>query len=105
MFEQYPGKIKIVVKNFPLRSHKFSFQAAMASLAVNRQGKFWEYHDILHKNYKKINNEKIVEFAQTLNLDMEKFKTDIKDPELRAQVNQDMRDGHLAGVRGTPTVG
>lgn len=37
-------------------------------------------------------------------MDMEKFQKDTKDLALRARVNQDMKDGRQAGVRGTPTV-
>lgn len=104
VFEQYPEDVKMVVENFPLRSHKFTVPAALASLAAERQGKYWEYHDLLFKNYNKINDQKIIEFAKVLKLDMKKFQNDMKDPELRARVNQDMRDGQKAGVRGTPTV-
>ena len=104
VLEQYPEQVKLVVKNFPLRNHKFAIQAAVASLAAERQGKFWEYHDILSENYNKINNEKIIEFAKVLKLNMKKFQNDMKDPELRARVHQDRRDGQKAGVRGTPTV-
>ena len=104
MLEQYQGKVKLIVKNFPLGTHKFSFQAALASLAAQRQEKFWEYHDLLLLNYNKLNDEKILELARDLKLDMEKFQKDTKDSMLRARVNQDIRDGKMAGVRGTPTV-
>ena len=104
VLEQYPEKVKLVIKNFPLGNHKFSFQAALAALAAQRQGKYWEYHELLHLNYKKLNNEKILELASVLKMDMEKFQKDTKDLALRARVNQDMKDGRQAGVRGTPTV-
>lgn len=104
MLEQYQGKVKLIVKNFPLGNHKFSFQAALASLAAQRQEKFWEYHDLLLLNYNKLNDEKILELARDLKLDMEKFQKDTKDSVLRARVNQDIRDGKMAGVKGTPTV-
>jgi len=104
VLEQYPEKVKLVVKNFPLGNHKFSFQAALAALAAQRQGKYWEYHDLLFMNYKNLNNEKILELARDLKLDMDKFQKDTKDLSLRAKVNQDVMDGRKAGVRGTPTV-
>jgi protein-disulfide isomerase len=104
VLEQYPGKVKLVFKNFPLRNHEFSAQSALAALAAEGQGKFWEFHDLLYKNYSSINKEKIQEIALSLELDMEKFNKDIKDPALRAKVTRDLRDGAQAGVRSTPTV-
>ena len=104
MLEQYPGKVKLVFKNFPLRNHEFATQSAVAALAAERQGKFWEFHDLLFKNYNSINNEKIQEFARVLKLDMGKFNKDIKDKALQARITGDMRDAARTGVRSTPTL-
>lgn len=104
VLEQYPNQVKLVFKNFPLRNHKFAMPAAIAALAAAKQGKFWEFHDLLFKNYNHLNEQKIKEIAQQLNLDMEKFENDQKDPKIRAMINQDLVEGNRAGVRGTPTV-
>jgi protein-disulfide isomerase len=96
--------MKLVFKNFPLRNHKFARPAAIAALAANKQGKFWELHDQLYKNYNKLSEQKIREIAQQVNLDMEKFDKDMKDPELQAIVQRDFQEGAVAGVRGIPTI-
>ena len=90
MFETYPKTVKLAIKNFPLRNHKFAWQAAVAALAANRQGKFWEFHDELYKNYNRLNEEKIRDIAQQLGLDMAKLDQDMKDPELGALVRNDL---------------
>jgi len=79
-------------------------QAAIAALAAEKQGKFWEFHDLLFKNYNHLNEEKIKEIAQQLNLDMKKFEKDRKDPEIRVMINKDLAEGNRVGVRGTPTI-
>lgn len=79
-------------------------QAAIAALAAGRQGKFWEFHDLLFKDYNRLNEQKIREIAQKLNLDMTKFDQDQKDPTIRAIINRDVAEGNRAGVHGTPTV-
>ncbi len=57
MLEQYPNDVKLVFKNFPLtRIHKFAMDAAVASMAANQQGKFWEFHAGLFKNYNNLND-------------------------------------------------
>ena len=104
MFEQNKNKVKIVFKNFPLRNHKFAWPAAIAALAANKQGKFWELHDQLYENYNRLSEQKIREIAQQVGLDMEKFNNDIKDPELKALIERDFQGGAEAGVRGIPTI-
>ncbi|PLX49369.1 MAG: hypothetical protein C0612_08085 [Desulfobulbaceae bacterium] len=105
MLEQYPNDVKLVFKNFPLtRIHKFAMDAAVASMAANQQGKFWEFHDELFKNYNNLNAEKFDELAQAVGLDMEQFNQDRQNPALAAMVQRDLKDGVEAGVRGTPSI-
>ena len=104
MFEQNKNEVKIVFKNFPLRNHKFAGPAAIAALAANKQGRFWELHDQLYENYNRLNDQKIRELAQQVGLNMEEFDQDMKDPELKAIVGRDFQDGARAGVRGIPTI-
>ncbi len=104
LLEKYPGKVKIVFKNFPLRNHKFAMKAAVAALAAESQGKFWEFHDQLFENYNKLNDQKIREIALGLGFDPAEFEKKMKDPKINAMIRQDLRDGSQAGVRGTPTI-
>jgi len=104
VFETYPKTVKLAIKNFPLPNHTFARQAAVAALAANRQGKFWEFHDELYKNYSRLNEEKIREIAQQVGLDTAKLDQDMKAPELETIVESDLRDGNNAGVRGIPTI-
>ncbi len=104
VLEKYPDDVKIVFKNFPLRNHKFALKAATAALAAESQGKFWEFHDLLFKNYNKLNDQKISEIALELGLDQTEFEKKMKDPKITAMIRRDVRDGAQAGVRGTPTI-
>lgn len=79
-------------------------KAATAALAAERQGKFWEFHDLLFKNYNKLNDQKIREIALKLGLDQTEFEKKMKDPKITAMIRQDVREGAQAGVRGTPTI-
>jgi protein-disulfide isomerase len=104
VLEKNPSTVKIVYKNFPLRSHKYAVTAAVAALAAGRQGKFWQFHDELYKIYKEINDQKILEIAQKLALDLEQFETDIKDPAIRKMIQQDYQEGVQNGVTGIPAL-
>ncbi len=102
--KQYPNEVKVVHKQFPLQSHKFAMQAAIATLAAHRQGKFWEMHDKIFENQASLNDAKVIELAKAIGLNMDKFTKDSKDPQLRKQVQTDLQSGIKAEVRGTPTL-
>ena len=78
--------------------------AAVAAMAAHRQGKFWPFQDKLFENYNKLNEQKISEIATELELDLVQFETDRKDAGLQTIINQDVRDGRRAEVRGTPSI-
>ena len=104
MLEKNPKTVKIVYKNFPIRSHKFAVQAAVAALAAGRQEKFWDFHDELFNHYNRLNEEKVQEIATKLKLDKAQFEKDRKDPLLMEQIKYDYNEGIQIGVRSVPTV-
>ncbi len=104
VFEQNPEKVKIVFKNFPIRGHTFAVKAAQAALAAQSQGMFWEFHDLLFKNYNKLNDAKIVEIRSSLGLDAGQFQTRMNAPQVLTQIKSDASLGRKVGVHGTPTV-
>jgi protein-disulfide isomerase len=101
---QYPNEVKFYVKNLPLNIHRYSKQAAIAALAADRQGKYWEFHNKLFENYRSLNDEKILEIAKGLGLDMDAFEKDIRSASINNLVNRDMMEGRKIGVRSTPSV-
>lgn len=104
VLEQYPGKVNILFKNFPLRMHEFAIPSALAALAADKQGRFWPMHDLLFQSYNNLSEEKILECARLAGLDIEKFNSDRNDPKTNQQVQMDLKNGQSAGVRGTPTI-
>jgi protein-disulfide isomerase len=104
LLEKNPDQVKLIFMSFPLRNHKFSKKAAVAAFAAKKQGKFWEYHDRLFMNGDSLSDEKFLQIARELNLDMEEFQKDMNDLKIVARINQDIRLGAYLGVRGTPTV-
>jgi protein-disulfide isomerase len=104
VLEQYPKEVRVVFKNFPLRNHKFSLEAAKAALAADAQGKFWEFHDRLFKNYHRLSSGKIQQIARELGLNEAQFEKQRQDPSIPGRIRRDIQDGVRAGVSGTPTV-
>jgi protein-disulfide isomerase len=103
VYEQNKDKVKVYFKNMPLQFHEMAEPAALAALAAGKQGKFWEFHDKLF-TAPQLNSQIIGNIGRELGLDMARFDTDMKSPELRQKLSQDMSDAQKAGVTGTPTV-
>lgn len=103
MLERNPGKVKLVYKNLPLKIHDMAVPAALAALAANKQGKFWEYHDKLFAE-EKINKSAIDRIAKEIDLDLTQFKKDMSSEELRNHINSDVAEANKLGVTGTPTI-
>ena len=104
VLEKNPDTVKVAFKNFPIGSHKFAVKAAIAALAADSEGKFWEFHDALFQNYNRLTDQKIDEIAVAVGLDPPKFNAKVKDPELAQRVRKDAMEGRLVGVKGTPTI-
>lgn len=104
VLEKNHGKVKLVFKNFPLRSHKYAGQAARAALAAAMQGKFWEFHNQLFLNYKSLNDQKISDIARDLGFDADKFDKQTADSRIVSQIRRDIQDGIQAGVKSVPAI-
>jgi len=102
--EKNPKNVKVAFKHFPIPGHKFARKAAIAAMAAGEQGKFWELHDLLFKNYNRLDDKVIEELALGIGLDREAYEKKLADPALEQRIDQDIRDGQKAGIRGTPTI-
>ena len=98
----YPGKIRLIYKQFPLSMHPHAQFAAVASLAARDQGKFWEMHDKLFANFRQLNRQNILLWANQIGLNMDKFVADLDSGKYGPAIQKDIKDGEVAGVYGTP---
>src|SRR5581483_5774649 len=73
----YPGKIKLIFKQFPLETHSQAEFAAEAAIAAHRQGKFWPLHDAMFANRRDLSRPAILALARKVGLDMQRFESDL----------------------------
>lgn len=104
VLEAYPQDVKVVFKHFPLASHRFASLAALASVAAQNQGKFWQFHDALFAAQQELSQQKILGLAGELGLDIKKFTADVGGQEAKDRLTKDVNDGKAAGLKGTPTL-
>tara|TARA_S200000501_G_scaffold374980_1_gene425805 strand:- start:44 stop:436 length:393 start_codon:yes stop_codon:yes gene_type:complete len=99
--KKYPKDVRVVVKNFPLGSHKQANKAALYSLAAGRQGKYKEMFNKIFDNWRQLrNNEDLpIEYAKDLGLNIDQIKSDISDPSLQKIINDEMDQLKGTGMR------
>ncbi len=101
------GKVKLVFKDFPLNGPD-SILAAEASYCAEDQGKYWEYHDELYKNWGGertgwITRESLQFFASTVGLDLELFNTCLDDHKYQNKIDGLYEFGREIGIDATPS--
>lgn len=105
LLDQYKSRIRLVIRNFPLQErHPHSMAAAIAAAAAGRQGKFFEYVELLYANQARLDDESLFSYAERLGLDIVKFRSDMADPQIRSRIEKDIDDGIGYGVNSTPTI-
>ena len=101
------GKVKIMFKDFIVVGGD-STNAANAAHCANDQKMFWSYHSILYNNWDGEGTgwasfERLHEFANTLELDMDEFSKCMSESKWEELINSSQTDGRIIGVTATPT--
>ena len=108
LLEQYGDRVTFVYRHFPLATiHRHAQLSAEAAEAAGAQGKFWEMHDLIFRS--QADWEGLTDalpvfqgYAEQLELDMEQFNEALESDEFLTKIQQDVADGNVAGVNGTP---
>jgi len=97
-------RLRFVFRNFPITtSHPHAERAAEAAETAAAQGRFWEMHDLLYENQKRLRDEDLHAYAEQLGLDVELFDKEMADQAHVERVHEDFMSGVRSGVNGTPT--
>ena len=99
----YPGKIRIVYRDFPLvQIHPNAARAAEAGACAHEQGKFWAMHDTMFEHQDKLGDADLKQSAATLGLDTAAFNQCLDSGRHAAQWKKDASEGERYGVSSTP---
>ena len=101
------GKVKVIFIDFPLNGFD-SKLASEASYCAQDQGKYWEYHDELYKNWAGertgwITRESLSKFAESINLSSTQFNKCLDDRKYKEKVNSMYEFGNQIGIDATPS--
>jgi protein-disulfide isomerase/uncharacterized membrane protein len=106
--------VRVVFHHFPLDpacnpsissgGHRSACLAAMAAECASQQGKFWEYHDLLFDNQESLSRDRMLRFADELDLERARFEQCLASDDTRRAVQSDIEAGERLQITSTPTM-
>jgi len=104
LYYQYPEKIQLVYKDFPLTDlHPDAERAAEAANCAEAQGKFWDMFDRIYQNQSNLSRDTLISHARALDLEIGRFISCLDSQSYKDEIVADYNEGLAAGVYGTPT--
>ncbi len=93
--------VRFVFVEFPILAPS-SRTAALAALAADRQGAYFELHRALMEHRGALTDRRVIEIAEAVDLDVPRLEADMKDAGLVAALERNAAMGESVGVQGTP---
>lgn len=99
----FGAKLRFVFRNFPLNeSHEHAELAAETAEYAAVKGHFWEMHDLLYENQKRLGLNLMVELTEKLGLSTDELQVALENGTYVEKIKQDFMGGVRSGVNGTP---
>lgn len=100
---EYKGRIRWIVRDFPLSFHDRAKPAAIAAKCAAQQGKYWQMYAILFDNQRNLSDSDLKSYADKIGLDKGKYDKCFAAPGvIEAQIENNFQTGSALGVSGTP---
>jgi Na+/H+ antiporter NhaA len=104
LVERFGADLRYVFRHLPLTDvHEHAELAAEAAEAAGAQGRFWEMHDLMFRHQDDLELEDLMGYARDLDLDVERFTSDLREARHAERVRHDAASAEASGARGTPT--
>jgi protein-disulfide isomerase len=98
------GDVAYAWRHLPLNDvHPDAQRAAEAAEAAAEQGAFWAMHDLLLARQDALRAVDLVRYAAELELDVDRFRSDLRRHGGAARIAEDVDSAGPSGVSGTPT--
>jgi len=117
--DEYGDRVRFVFRHFPMSpkcnaqvkndKHPYACDAARAGICANRQGKFWEFHDLTFKNQRALEREDLLVYAVQVGIDPAQLQSCMADSSLAAVIQADadamVKALEMAEPGGKPAIG
>ena len=104
LVKEYGDKVRLVARDFPLDQHADALRSAEAAEAARKQGRYWEYVQVLLRNQSALGVEKLKDYATEIGLDRTRFDSALDSGKFAELVQQDIDEGMKLGLKATPTL-
>jgi protein-disulfide isomerase len=95
--------VRVVFKDFPISGHESARSAAVAARCAGQQGRYWEMGHLLMRNQDRLSDTDLRTYAGEVGLDLSSWDACVADGIWLERVDENVRDGRVAGVDVTPT--
>ncbi len=96
---------RVAFRHLALRAkNERAVPVALAAEAAAAQGAFWEFCDALYADQGRLDDPHLWERARAQGLDLERFDSDRRGPEVAERVQRDVRAALAAGATTTPAL-
>ena len=99
---KYQGQVKFIFRDLPIITD-YSADLALAARCAGDQGLFWLMHDKLFINQGVSEKNELIELANQIGADTERFQTCINNNKFLPQIEKDFADAGKLEITGTPT--
>jgi protein-disulfide isomerase len=96
------GKLRYVVRDFPLPMHRQAIVAARAARCAGEQGRFWEMRHAMFATTDLLDVDMLAELGRGLKLDEAALRSCVTSERHDAGIRKDMAEAASAGVNATP---
>jgi protein-disulfide isomerase len=104
LLELYPEKLRFNYRHFPLTQvHQHAQKAAEAAVGAAQEGKFWEMHELLFQNQRRLGAVSLKEYAREAGVTDKNFLPKLVDSAYGWTVRADLLEGLNNGVRDVPS--
>lgn len=104
LIAEYPSDLRFNFRHFPLtRVHQHAQKAAEAAMSAAQHGLFWEMHDTLFANRRRLGTISLKSHALEVGVKDKRFLDGLVNSTYSWYVRDDLMDGLEKGVRDVPT--
>lgn len=100
---EYKGRIRWIVRDFPIKFHDRARPSAIAAHCAGEQGKYWEMYGELFTFNRQLEDEDLIQHGAKIGLEPKRFASCMKTPKKAvAKIETNLSTGTGLGVTGTP---
>ena len=98
------GMIRYAMMEFPIDSlHPQARKASEAALCAGDQGRYWQMHDLIFAEPRRVGPRDLRRHGETLGLNMDAFEACLAEGTKADVIRRSLDLGRQVGIRGTPS--